>query len=168
MTTESITERKAYALRYYASHCFASSEYDELFRFARDHARYKLQRLHFPENVSLAFESARLALERASYVLDILLIAEFSVMHAKRVTENRTEGLLESFKLRQMSRSRELSQTLEPNLRAIWNLLLLAEIKKSGDKTQYARLLDEVREQRLVRLSDEYEELAALLIAQLS
>lgn len=145
--------RSRYAFQYYAEHLREAQRYDQLFAVARDDAFRKAQVEVFPDEPDLPLNTVQTALLAAAEIDNAGDIAEFLLLHAKRVMEATYESPLDALRLGNVWRARELVDLFDAERAVLWQLLLTWELKDAGKQHEARAILEGMLTRELPRLT---------------
>lgn len=133
----------------------------KLFTLARDESFLGAQADGFPEDPDLPLRTIRLALETANEIESPTAAAEFLLAHARRLSRSRTRSPLDTLRQRGVFPSWQSADLFDGERRALWHLLLAAELAESGRCEDAIRTVQRLHSSECPRLSKLHGEQAA-------
>jgi len=169
-----------YALRHYAEHLRDVKRWEELYAISRNEDFAATQRQELPDEPELSLKTVQTALLGASDRDDAGAMAEFLLVHARRLVQTTAqETPLDALRKGSLNRAQALADLYEIERCALWYLLLAWELKDTQQLNEAQATLEKLRKKKLVRgfsLSGvgtygtraSYGEYAAYLLAYIS
>ncbi|WP_293092244.1 AAA family ATPase [Moorena sp. SIOASIH] len=119
-----------YALRHYAEHLQKAQQLEQLYCLARDKTFAVTQHQQILDEPDLSLKVVRTALRSAADTDDPVAMAEFMLLHAKRLLETmEQETPLDVMRRGNLERALHLADLYDTKLRVLWYLLLAWELK---------------------------------------
>ena len=149
-------------------HTCEAGRYDELFLLARDKTFLAAQETAFPERPDLTLLTVQAAIKVAARIDEPVVIAEFLLEHASRVTRTAQENPLDALRSSGLERALELTE-LQPIENSILSRLVLAWDLKDRDRAEDSRLvLKRLTSRELPRLSHWQADYANFLLSRIA
>lgn len=159
--------KSPYALEYLPDHLARAERYSELFELARDDSFFTQDR-PFTSDVEASLKAIRTALAASAKLNDATRMAEFALLHARRIAALKTETPLDALRKGPLSRVWQLTDLQEPGRAILWHMLLAAELQEKGDRESALRTLLRLTKRNLEPLSGWYGVAAAGLLLPLA
>ena len=159
--------KSRYALEYLPDHLSRAERYPELFELARDDSFFAQDRT-FTDDVEASLKTVRTALAAAANLNDATKMAEFALLHARRIAALKTETPLNALRKGPVSRVWQLADLQEPGRAILWHMLLAAELREKGERESALRTLLRLTSRKLEPLSGWYGVAAAGLFLPLA
>jgi hypothetical protein len=143
-----------YALRHYAEHLSEAKRWEELYAITRDKDFAVAQWEQLPDEPDLPLKTVQTALLVAAERDDASAIAEFMLVHARRVEQTTLqESPLDALRSGSLEQALALADLNEPERRELWYLLLVWELKDIGKLKEAKTALERLQKKKLPRLS---------------
>lgn len=128
--------KSLYSLRHYAEHLQEAQQLEQLYDLARDKTFAATQQEQIPGEPDLSLKVVQTALLSAADTDAPVAMAEFALLHAKRllVETVEQETPLEVIRRGNLERALNLADLYETKLRVLWYLLIAWELK---DETRF-------------------------------
>jgi len=133
-------EQRSYFLKHRALQLRKAKRSKDLFVLARNQDFATFQTDAFPEHPELPLETLRIAMRVASDIDDVLAMVEFSLSHARMMSDKSNQSPLEELRAGNSDGSLRLMDLYEPEQRILWHILLAWELNDMG-KVEEARVL---------------------------
>ena len=159
--------KSRYALEYLPDHLSRAKRYPELFDLARDDSFFTQDR-SFTGDVEASLKAVRTALAASAQLNDAARMAEFALLHAKRIAALKTETPLDALRNGPLLRVWQVADLQEPGRAILWHMLLAAELQEQGDRESALRTLLRLTKRNLEPLSGWYGLAAAGLFLPLA
>jgi tetratricopeptide (TPR) repeat protein len=140
-----------YALRHYAEHLREVERWEELYAIARNKDFAVAQQEHLPDEPDLLLKTVQTALLEAADRDDAGAMAEFLLIHAKRILAQ--ESPLDALRSGNLTRALTLSDLYEVERCVLWYLLLAWELKDTGRLEEAQETLERLQIKKLPRFS---------------
>lgn len=156
--------KNPYALRHYAEHLRTAQRYDELYVLVRSDAFLQAQAGALTEEPDAPLHTLQAALEGAKAQDDAAKMAEFSLTHARRLTEITQESPLDALRAGNLERALALADLFEIERCVLWHLLLAWELKDTCRLEEAQATLQRLLKKDLPRLAGWQGNYAACLL----
>jgi hypothetical protein len=143
----------AYALRHYAEHLSEAKQWDELYAIARNEDFALTQQKHLLDEPDLPLKTVQAALLGAAEKDDAAAIAEFLLVHARRlVLIAKQESPLDALRSGSLERAWKLADNIYEIERCVlWYLLLAWELKDTNKQPEARATLERLQQKELPR-----------------
>src|SRR4028119_1902074 len=151
----------AYALRYYAEHLRDVKRWEELYALARNEDFASAQRQQLPDEPDLPLKTVQTALLGAAKEDKAEIMAEFLLVHARRLMQIAQQSPLKILRLGNINGALALVETFDPASCILWYLILAWELATDANqdrgKIEQAReILKRLQRKDLPRLSNSW------------
>src|SRR5919199_1824773 len=151
----------AYALRYYAEHLRDVKRWEELYALARNEDFASAQRQQLPNEPDLPLRTVQTALLGAAAEDKAEIMAEFLLVHARRLMHIAQQSPLKILRLGHITGALALAETFDPASCILWYLILawdlVTDAKQDRGKREQAReILERLQRKDLPRLSNSW------------
>lgn len=160
--------RSVYALQHYAEHLRAARHYSPLFVLARDEVFLQEQAKAFADEPDLPLRTVQTALKGAAENDNAGKMAEFLMIHARRVQELTKESPLTALRAGSIEGAWRLADLFEIDLSVLWYLLLAWELKDEGRIADAQKTLGRLCKKEFSRLVGWTSSMGAYLLAHTS
>ncbi|NEQ69613.1 MAG: ATP-binding protein, partial [Symploca sp. SIO2D2] len=133
-----------YALRYYAEHLGHTKRWEELCELAQNQDFVIAQRQQLPTEPDLPLKTLHVALQGKAETNDAAGMAEFLLVHARRLMQIAQESPLDILRLGSITGALALAEKFDPERCILWYLLLAWELAK--DATQDKEKMEQALE----------------------
>src|SRR4028119_2367652 len=151
----------AYALRHYAEHLRDVKRWEELYLLARNEDFASAQRQQLPDEPDLPLKTVQTALLGAAEEDNPEIMAEFLLVHARRLMQIAQQSPLKILRLGNINGALALVETFDPASCILWYLILAWELATDANqdrgKIEQAReILKRLQRKDLPRLSNSW------------
>ena len=153
-----------YALWHYAEHLREAKRWSALCTLARDNAFRQAQTIAFPAAPDLPLRTVQTALQGAAETDDAAAMAEFMLMHARRLLAITQESPLEALWVGTLERAWKLADLYDIGRCVLWHLLLAWKLKDGWRLEEAQATIERLREKELPRLDRLHGACAAHLL----
>lgn len=167
MKRQTKPQMRDFALPNFAELLYEVQQWQRLFTLARDHSFRQSQMVYHTNDPELPLRTIQWALQGAADIDDAPAMAEFLLLHVWQHMEIAQQNPLLALRSDTLQRAWELADLSGIEERTLWYLLLVWELSTTGREPEAWLTLEHLRERPLARLSEEYEALAAWLLAQI-
>ena len=124
----------AYALRYYAEHLRDVKRWEELYALARNEDFASTQRQQLPDEPDLPLKTVQTALLGAAEEDKAEIMAEFLLVHARRLMHIAQQSPLNILRLGNINGALALVETFDPASCILWYLILAWELATDANQ----------------------------------
>jgi|GEM_PF-2063247 len=162
-----------YALRYYTEHLRDLKQWEELYAIARDEEFFTTQKQQLPDEPDLPLKTVQLALWGKAKTDHVLGMAEFLLVHPKRLMQIARKSSLDILRAGNITRALALVDKFDPRHCMLWYLLLAWDLaidatQDNGKMEQAWEILERLQQKDLSHLSEYWmSDCAAYLLMRL-
>src|SRR5579864_2652416 len=160
-------EQRLYSLQALSAHMLEGRLYEELFQLASDESFLNTQASTFLSQPYIPLETVQAAIQGAARADDAARMAEFVLVHARRVMNMSQESPIDALRAGNLDRAAELADVYDIERCILWQLLLAWELRDKGRDGEGRVVLRRLCRKKLPRFSGYawQGELAAHLLA---
>jgi hypothetical protein len=157
-----------YALRYYATHLRDARDFSGLFLLAGGEGFTLAQRKKLPDDPDTVLKTVQTAIAAAAEVDDPLAMAEFMLLHTRRLDRVAREASpLEVAREGNWRRALELADLRRPELAALWHLLVAWQLMVRGEWGTVKEIMQRLVDRELPYLGGWHRQFAVTVLARL-